>query len=177
MAISNSGYKFPSKKVIVNLAPASLRKEGPAFDPLIALAVLAASGIVPKEGLEETGVVGELSLDEGLRGVPGALSMAEGARRKGLKALILPEQNALEAASIGGPSIYGVRSLKEAVGLIAGEKDLVSMSLETNGEEVTEELVDDSADVAGQSYAKRALEVTAAGGHNILIFDPNGTHP
>jgi magnesium chelatase family protein len=70
-----------------------------------------------------------------------------------------------------------VRSLKEAVGLIAGEKDLVSMSLETNGEEVTEELVDDSADVAGQSYAKRALEVTAAGGHNILIFDPNGTHP
>jgi len=103
--------------------------------------------------------------------------MAEGARRKGLKALILPEQNALEAASIGGPSIYGVRSLKEAVGLIAGEKDLVSMSLETNGEEVTEELVDDSADVAGQSYAKRALEVTAAGGHNILIFDPNGTHP
>ena len=78
VAISNSGYKFPSKKVIVNLAPASLRKEGPAFDPLIALAVLAASGIVPKEGLEETGVVGELSLDEGLRGVPGALSMAEG---------------------------------------------------------------------------------------------------
>ncbi len=101
MAISNSGYKFPSKKVIVNLAPASLREEGLACDLPIALAVLAASGIVPKKGLEETGVVGELSLDGGLRGVRGALSMAESARRKGLKALILPEQNVLEAASIG----------------------------------------------------------------------------
>lgn len=84
VAISNSGYKFPTKKVIVSLAPANLRKEGPAFDLAIALAVLAASGVVPEKNLEGVGIVGELSLDGGLRGVRGALSMAEGARREGL---------------------------------------------------------------------------------------------
>ncbi len=92
VAISNSGYKFPTKKVIVNLAPASLRKEGPAFDLPIALAVLAASGVVPEEGLEGMGVVGELSLDGGLREVRGALSMAEGAKKEGLGALLLPNR-------------------------------------------------------------------------------------
>ncbi len=124
-AISNSGYKFPTKRVIVNLAAANLRKEGPAFDLPIALAVLAASGTVAAEGLEGVGVVGELSLDGGLRGVRGALSMADGAHREGLGALILPEQNAPEAASIGGPDIYGIRSLKEAVGFLTGRENIV----------------------------------------------------
>ena len=103
VAISNSGYKFPTKKVIVNLAPASLRKEGPAFDLPIALAVLAASGDLPADRLRGTGVVGELSLDGGLRPIRGALSMAEGARNDGLEALILPHQNAAEAAATSGP--------------------------------------------------------------------------
>src|SRR5918998_376054 len=120
VAISNSGYKFPTKKVIVNLAPANLRKEGAAFDLPIALAILAVSGVVPVEGLAGAGVVGELSLDGGLRGVRGALSMAEGARREGLARLILPEGSASEAAAIGGVEVYGVRTLREAVDFLGG---------------------------------------------------------
>jgi predicted ATPase with chaperone activity len=104
-----------TKKVIVNLAPANLRKEGPAFDLPIALGILAASGALPAGGLEGAGVVGELSLDGGLRGVRGALSMAEGARREGLARLLVPERDAPEAAAIGGVEVYGIRSLREAV--------------------------------------------------------------
>lgn len=121
------------------------------------------------------GVVGELSLDGSLRGARRAL---HGRRREeeGLGALVLPEQNAPEAASIVGPGVYGVRSLAEAVGLFAGEKAIApSPPAPAGQEEAAEEPGDDFADVAGQRYAKRALEITVSGGHNIFIFVPNTT--
>src|ERR687898_634159 len=154
VAISNSGYKFPTKKVIVNLAPANLRKEGPAFDLPIALGILAASGALPAGSLGGAGAGGGLSLDGGLGGARGALSMAEGARREGLARLVVPERDAPEAAAIGGVEVYGMRSLREAVEFL-GDSARVSPAEPADEEGQTVEPGEDFADVAGERYAQR----------------------
>jgi magnesium chelatase family protein len=172
-AILNSDFEFPQTRITANLAPAFLRKVGPGFDAALALAVLAASDQVPAHALSAYAVFGELSLSGELRDSPGALAVAEGARRAGLRRLIVPRERAREAALVEGLEVAGVSSLRAAVGVLTGS-GLPPLPAEADGAPARA-LEPDLADIRGQAAPLLALEVAAAGAHNLLLEGAPGT--
>ena len=173
-AIKNSGYRFPGKRVTVNLAPADLRKEGAGFDLPIALGLLIASEIVPQQSVESYMVIGELSLDGSVRSVPGVLPMALAAEKMGLEGIVVPAVDAREASLAKRLNVIPVSCLHEIVDGLNGLPGLSFYSSAGHREEQTAYPLG-FEDVKGQEVAKRALEIAAAGMHNILMRGPPGT--
>jgi len=175
-ALQTNGFRMPRQKIIVNMAPADIRKEGSAYDLTIATAILAGSGQVDGENLDKYLIMGELSLDGTVQPIKGALPIAIQARKDGFKGFILPRQNAREAAIVNDLEVYGVESLTEVAGFFDGTTQLSPVIVDTR-EEFYKSLTaydSDFSEVRGQENIKRALEIAAAGGHNVILIGPPG---
>ncbi len=176
-ALKNIGFKIPGKKITINMAPADLRKEGSSYDLSIALGILAASGQITAAGIEEFIIMGELSLDGGLLPIKGVLPIAIKAREEGFRGIILPKQNVREAAIVSDLEVYGVENIHEVVDYFNAGSPLERTTIDVRREfqERVFEFPNDFSEVKGQETAKRAMEVAAAGGHNIILIGPPGS--
>ena len=170
-AIKNAGYEYPERRITVNLAPADIKKEGSLFDLPIAVGILSASGIIKPDKLKEYFIVGELSLDGRIKPIRGSLPMALAAKSQNVKGLLLPVDNTAEAAVVQGIEAIGVRDLGEVVDFLNEQLSLTPSQIDLSSLFVkTDEYSKDFNEVKGQEHVKRALEIAAAGGHNVLML-------